>query len=107
MNFIVQYSLKETGDLIGYHLSTACQVGKEESAKIYSTLDTDMQLGIIRKNLIYMMKLAQQNDKFLPGFKTNNADEIELGIKYVDMAVPANRIWGNYNPITQEIEVFK
>ena len=62
---IFKYINKKDNSLIGYHLSTFCQVGlKKEEAKIYSCDTEDRikkQLETIRKNFNYMLSENPSN----------------------------------------------
>lgn len=62
---IFKYINKKDNSLIGYHLSSFCQVGSKEGAKRYScTKETvDEQLKIIQKNFNTVINSTKENQK--------------------------------------------
>lgn len=63
---LFKYINKKDNTLIGYHLSTFCQVGDKDEAKQYSCKTVDEikdQQTIIQKNFNTVINSTKENDK--------------------------------------------
>lgn len=91
--YIFKYTNKNTGELIGYHLSTFCQVGKKENAKRYQcTGGPEAQMEIIRRNLKGTLEIKDSDNGLFSGiikdikkndFNNLSFEEVELEAEYL------------------------
>lgn len=105
--YIFKYINKNTGELIGYHLSTFCQVGKKEQAKRYQCTDgPEAQMEIIRKNLKSTLE-TKDTDKGMNDFKCLSYDEVELEAEYLIDGITPDDIEHRVHTIVHNGEVHK
>lgn len=87
--YLFKYIKKANNSLIGYHLSTFCQVGEKERAKHYecTSENVDKQLAVIQKNFANVINATEENQKgkffnMLPikeeYFKDLSQDDVEI-----------------------------
>jgi hypothetical protein len=63
---IFKYINKKDNSLLGYHLSTFCQIGTKEQAKQYGCSTDDeieSQKEIIQNNFNHVINSTEENDK--------------------------------------------
>lgn len=113
--YIFKYVNKNTRELIGYHLSTFCQVGNKEDAKRYTCSNGyENQLEVISKNLKSTLnpnstgmfssitKSIREND-----FKNLKFEEVEIYSEYLTDGITQDDIQYNIHTIINDGQVNK
>lgn len=78
--YIVAYKRKSDDSLIGYHISTFCQISQDPlDGKRYSGDKPDAQLSVIWKNFTYMMSKREEPKKDIGGLVDSLSNIVKKG----------------------------
>jgi hypothetical protein len=89
--YVVEYRKVSDDSLIGYHLSTVCQVGQNRlEGKRYSGDNPYSQLQTIHKNLNSVLTVGEDSDGMFDGVKRNIRDKYFSGLGPTDVYLNAN-----------------
>lgn len=97
--YIFKYVNRNTGDLIGYHLSTFCQTGPKEKAKRYQcTGGPESQMDIIRKNLKYTLEVKDNDDGLFSSLNRNTKETHFKGLSFEDIELESEYLIDGITP---------
>lgn len=89
--YVVEYRKVSDDSLIGYHLSTFCQVGQNRlDGKRYSGDNPYKQLETIHKNLTNVLTVGEDSDGLFDGLKRNIRDNYFSGLGPEDVYLNAD-----------------
>jgi hypothetical protein len=84
--YVVEYRKVSDDSLLGYHLSTFCQVGQERlNGKRYSGDNPYKQLQTIHKNLTHVLEVGDDSVGLFDGLKRDIRDNHFKGLKPEDV----------------------
>lgn len=89
--YVVEYRKVSDDSLLGYHLSTFCQVGQNRlEGKRYSGDNPYGQLETIHNNLTSVLEVGDDSDGFFDELKRNVRDNYFKGLKPEDIYLNAD-----------------
>jgi hypothetical protein len=89
--YVVEYRKVSDDSLLGYHLSTFCQVGQERlNGKRYSGDNPYKQLQTIHKNLTHVLEVGDDSVGLFDGLKRDIRDNHFKGLKPEDVYLNAD-----------------
>lgn len=89
--YVVEYRKVSDDSLLGYHLSTFCQVGQERlNGKRYSGDNPYKQLQTIHTNLTHVLEVGDNSDGLFDGLKRDIRDNHFKGLKPEDVYLNAD-----------------
>jgi hypothetical protein len=89
--YVVEYRKVSDDSLLGYHLSTFCQVGQERlNGKRYSGDNPYKQLQTIHTNLTHVLEVGDDSDGLFDSLKRDIRDNHFKGLKPEDVYLNAD-----------------
>jgi hypothetical protein len=89
--YVVEYRKVSDDSLLGYHLSTFCQVGQERlNGKRYSGDNPYKQLQTIHRNLTHVLEVSDDSNGLFDGLKRDIRDNHFKGLKPEDVYLNAD-----------------
>lgn len=104
--YIFKYINKNTGELIGYHLSTFCQVGPKESAKRYQCKNgPEEQMEVIRENVKHVLNIKDSDEGIFSGITKSIKKNDFKGLSYEEVELEAEYLIDGVTPDDIELRV--
>ena len=97
--YVVEYRKVSDDSLLGYHLSTFCQVGQNRlEGKRYSGDNPYGQLETIHKNLTSVLEVGDDSNGLFDGLKRDVRDRYFKGLKPEDIYLNADYLEEGVTP---------
>ena len=99
--YVVEYRNSNDDSLIGYHLSSFCQVGQNRlEAKRYSGDNPYPQLETIHKNLIYTLNINEDSEGMFVNLSRKIKEDYFKGLSVSDVYLSADYLEEDVEPQT-------